>query len=110
MKKFVIYLLAGVLLASSCASHKRVAENGAASLSVTDGSSFDKAILIKETHERPGIDAEYAWIRTQYPGSKVKGQSLMNHGGKPYDVIHITTADGTDKDVYFDISNFYGKF
>ena len=110
MKTF-IYLFAISLLATSCASHKNAAQASASVASVTaDGSSFAKAIVIKEDHERPGIDAEYAWIRDKYPGSKVNGQALVNHGNKPYDIIHITTADGAKTDVYFEISNFYGKF
>jgi hypothetical protein len=110
MKTF-IYLFAICLLATSCAGHKKVAQASAAAASVTaDGSSFEKAIFIKETHEGPGVDAEYAWIRDKYPGSIVNGQALVNQKNKPYDIIHITTADGTKTDIYFDISNFYGKF
>ena len=109
--KTLIYLFAISLLATSCAGHKKLAQANAATTSVTaDGSSFEKAIFIKETNEGPGVDAEYAWIRDKYPGSKVNGQALLNHNNKPYDLIHITTADGTKTDVYFDISNFYGKF
>jgi len=110
MKTF-IYLFAISLLVTSCAGHKKVAQAGAATASVAaDGSSFEKAVFIKESSEGAGIDAEYAWIRDKYPGSKVGGQALMNHNNKPYDVIHITTSDGTKTDVYFDISNFFGKF
>jgi hypothetical protein len=110
MKAFIC-IFAITLLAASCAGHKKVAQASAAAASVTtDGSSFEKAIFIKETHEQPGIDAEYAWIRDKHPGSKLNGQSLAYHSNKPYDIIHITTADGTMTDVYFDISNFYGKF
>jgi len=109
--KIFIYLFAFSLLAPSCASHKNLAQATAAAASVNaDGSSFEKAIFIKETSEGSGVDAEYAWIRDKYPGSKVNGQALVNHNNKPYDVIHITTSDGTKTDVYFDISNFYGKF
>ena len=110
MKVFV-YLFAISLLATSCASHKKAVQANVAAASVTaDGSSFEKAIFIKETSEGAGVDAEYAWIRDKYPGSKVNGQALVNHHDKPYDIIHITTSDGTNTDVYFDISNFYGKF
>jgi hypothetical protein len=110
MKAF-IYLFAITVLATSCASHKNIAQASTVAASVTaDGSSFEKAIFIKETNEGSGVDAEYAWIRDKYPGSKVNGQALMNHNNRPYDVIHITTAASTKTDVYFDISNFYGKF
>ena len=109
--KPLIYLFTLSLLATSCASHKNLAQANTAAASVTaDGSSFEKAIFIKETSEGAGVDAEYAWIRDKYPGSKVSGQAMMYRNKKPYDVIHITTADGAKMDVYFDISNFYGKF
>ncbi len=109
--KAIIYLFAFSILFSSCASHKKVVHGSATAAIVTaDGSSFEKAIFITETHETPGIHAEYAWIRDKYPNYKLKGQSLSYHDKKPYDIIHITTADGTDMDIYFDISNFYGKF
>ena len=111
MKTTFIYLFAAAILLPACASHKKAVQGTVITTSVVaDGSSYDKAIFIKEDHEQPGIHAEYAWIRAQYRGSKVNGQSLNNYRNKPYDVIHITTADGTTRDVYFDISNFYGKF
>jgi hypothetical protein len=111
MKTIFIYLLAGGMILSSCASHKKTIQGATTIASVAaDGSCYDKAIFINEDHERPGIDAEYAWIRTRYPGYKLKGQSLNYSNNKPYDIIHITTGDGTAKDIYFDISNFYGKF
>ena len=75
-----------------------------------DGSSYEKAIIINEEHEKPGIDAEYAWIRRQYPVSRTLGQALTYYKNQPYDIIHIVTADGNKSDVYFDISKFFGKF
>ena len=75
-----------------------------------DGSSYDKAIVIKEDRESQGIHAEYGWIRNKYPGSKTRSQSLNFHDKKSYDIINITTANGEEVAVYFDISNFYGKF
>lgn len=42
---------------------------------------------------RPGVDAEYKWIREHYPGSKTGSQALVFKNGKPYD-----------------ISNYFGKF
>jgi hypothetical protein len=109
--KTIIYFFAFSLLLSSCASHKKIVQGSAAAVAVTaDGSSFEKAIFITETQETPGVHAEYAWIRDKYPDYLLKGQSLSYHDKKPYDIIHITTADGKDMDIYFDISNFYGKF
>jgi len=96
---------------TSCAHRKEMARRNTVMITVTaDGSSFERAIFITETQETPGIHAEYAWIKDKYPGYKLRSQSLSYYNRKPYDIIHITTADGTDRDIYFDISNFYGKF
>jgi predicted Zn-dependent protease len=75
-----------------------------------DGSSYEKAIFIKETSEKTGVTAEYSWLRDKYPGYKSNGQALQYHDKRPYDIIHIITSDGKPMDVYFDISGFYGKF
>lgn len=104
--KTLTYLFAFTMLLSACASHKKLLQTNVNA----DGSSFEKAIFITETHESTGVDAEYAWIRDKYPGYHTRGQAMAYHDKKPYDIIHITTADGDDKDVYFDISNYYGKF
>lgn len=68
-----------------------------------DGSSFQKAILA------PSIPKEYEWLREYYPGCVFKMQSLVFHEGKPYDILHIETIDGVQKEIYFDISSFFGK-
>ncbi|MEO6522338.1 MAG: hypothetical protein ABIN91_11710 [Mucilaginibacter sp.] len=77
---------------------------------LADGSSFDRAIVIMETSERTGTPAEYVWLHKNYPGAKVKSQSLNYHNKKPYDILHIANAEGVALDIYFDISNFFGKF
>ena len=110
-RSFWLLLIVAATFSFSCSSHKNLVNtNSTSSPSVRDGSSFDKAIIINEDHERPGIDAEYAWIKRQYPGSATKGQALMYNDNKPYDLIHVVTADGKTVDVYFDISKFFGKF
>lgn len=74
-----------------------------------DGSSFEKAIIIEATNDFQGVKDEYAWLKQNYPGYKSQGQSLNMHNKKPYDILHIITADGNKIDVYFDISKSYGK-
>jgi hypothetical protein len=86
------------------------ADGSQTSSSKEDGSSYSNAVIIKEKSEGPGVDAEYKWIRDHYPGSKTKSQALQMNNGKSYDVLTIVTADGAEKRVYFDISNFFGKF
>lgn len=74
-----------------------------------DGSSFEKAIIIEETNSRDGIRAEYRWLQEHYPGYKMKQQALMMHEGKPYDLLTFKQKGKTSK-IYFDISNFFGKY
>jgi len=111
----LIFVLAIVSLVASCSPGKRLTtemknQNEITSDTERDGSSFAKAVLIKEKNERAGVDAEYAWIRSNYPGYQLRLQALSYENKKPYDIIHITTVNGEEKSIYFDISNFYGKF
>lgn len=109
-------LLAFSLLALVCACAPRhMAATGDPAVPVDDtvlrdGSSFQKAIIIHETGEMTGVSAEYKWLKTHYPGYSSEKQSLMMVNKAPYDVLHIKNAEGDEKDVWFDISRFYGKF
>jgi len=78
--------------------------------SLQDGSSYENAVVIQEKSESAGVSAEYKWLQEHYPGSRTKMQALNNRNGKPYDVLTIVTANGTEQLIYFDISRFYGKF
>ena len=104
-KLYVLLISVGMLLAA-CSGGKKIVRTAV----VADGSSYDSAVVINEVHERQGIDAEYVWVRTNYPGSRVGMQSLNNYKNKAYDILHITTKEGKDKVIYFDISKFYGHF
>jgi hypothetical protein len=111
MKTLALYSMA--LLLSCAAAHKSAAPAAAPvgqPDSLRDGSSFDKAIIIQETQETPGVAAEYKWIRDHEPGFSSQEQSLANHNNIPYDILHIKNADGVEKYIYFDISHYFGKF
>ncbi len=69
-----------------------------------DGSSFEKAIVAES------VDAEYAWLAENYPGYIMQMQGLREDNGKAYDVLSIQTAEGAEKEVYFDISGFFGGY
>jgi len=88
---------------------------GCATLGITysggDGSSFEQAVVITGAYDTDrGIGAENAWIRKTYPRSQKVKQALKGSDGKAYDIITIVTADGDTRDVYFDITAFFGKF
>ena len=113
MRKLLIYITFCCLI-TSCSTTKNISADsskGDATLTASsnDGLSYEKAIFITEKTERSGVDAEYVWLRQHYPGYHSKGQSLNYHDKKPYDIITITTSDGKELKIYFDISNFFGK-
>ncbi len=114
MKKTTLLFLAILSVLFSCSTKKlgntSTSISSRSVLPANDGSSYEKAVVIQEKSEMTGVDAEYAWLRKYYPGYKFNGQSLNSHEKKSYDIISIVTADGEKKDVYFDISNFFGKF
>lgn len=106
----ILFILAGLIF--SCATTKKsstASTNQTTSLD-NDGSSFEKAIVIHEKSESKGVAAEYDWLNKNYPGYRSNGQSLTMNGKKPYDIIEIVTASGEEKKIYFDISNYFGKF
>jgi hypothetical protein len=75
-----------------------------------DGSSIEKAIIIRAKNSHAGVRAEYDWLMQKFPGFKRVLQSLLTPGdGKAYDEIVIDTADGRRLEIYFDISAFFGK-
>ena len=102
MKKLIILLIITVL-SSGCVTHKN------ATTGTNAGESFETAVIIREKSETKGVPAEYKWINKHYPSAKVVSQSLNFHDKKPYDIIKIRYK-GKTKDVYFDISNFFGKY
>ena len=108
MKKFITLLIITVL-STGCATHKNAAATTGTTTGTGIGESFETAVIIKEKSETKGVSAEYKWINKHYPSAKVISQSLSFHDKKPYDIIKIRYK-GKTKDVYFDISNFFGKF
>lgn len=108
-------LITIVLLALPACKHQQPASTSAKSTMSSDvkggnGTSFEEAVIIMDSTESAGIATEYVWLRVNYPGYKLIQQSLVVHEGKPYDVMEIKTSSGRKTKVYFDISNFFGKF
>ena len=84
-------------------------------LSGGPGDTMATAIVIKGAKSSlDGIPAEYHFLEKKYGKQQVdwqlRRQSLMHQGGKHYDLMQIELKDGTKKDVYFDITEFFGKF
>ena len=76
-----------------------------------DGKSKDTAYVIYENSEGTGVSKEYVILR--FLGLKPLGQALIfdEKSGKPYDVLTVLDpATGEESAVWFDISNYFGKF
>lgn len=74
-----------------------------------DGSSLAKAIVIKGAHgESDGIQSEYDWIAVKLPGWKPVSQALLEDGGRYYDLLTLRKS-GATREVYFDITGYFGR-
>lgn len=110
-----LFVLALLLVTASCSSSKKTttaattgtgttasapAAEGAAN--TNDGSSFEKAIVVKSIKE------EYAYVKKVCPECRLKKQALRQNNKKYYDVLYFD-KDGTEVIYYFDINSFFGK-
>ena len=96
--------------ATSAALSSDVSATSVNSTAQKNGSNYENAIVIKAKNETEGVAAEYKWLREKYPGYKLIEQSLSNEGKKHYDILKIQTKEGEEKSIYFDITNFFGKW
>jgi len=80
-----------------------------------DGSSIDQAIVIKgASGERDGVAAEYEYLEMLYgpkgSGHDVLSQSLLDKNGRSFDMLSVRLVkESKSIDVYFDISDYFGK-
>ncbi len=110
---FIILTISFFIISCSSTKEQKKTKTDNENVTTTtenDGSSFEKAIVIKHDNSKEGINAEYEWLRKNYPDYKFMSQSLIFHNDKPFDVLSIITNDGIEKDIHFDISNFFGKY
>ncbi|MFT3843599.1 MAG: hypothetical protein QM725_00980 [Lacibacter sp.] len=118
MKNRLLILLILAMTITSCVSSKKSASKqlptttfpAAVPKPTDDGLSYATAIVITETSETTGVKAEYKWIKEHYSNYTIKGQQLSYKDKKPYDIITISLESGKELSLYFDISNFFGKF
>lgn len=107
-------LLPGVLIFSlACAgSTPRGASTveAARDESAPMGTGCDDLVVITAANTSAGIAAEYAWIKEHFPGYRREGQHLIVCDEKMVDVIETVGPDGESREIYFDISSFFGKF
>ena len=74
-----------------------------------DGSSVEDAVAVMANSEDEGVDRENQWIFARYGEFKKTGVGLATVGPRKYDVIRVELADHSEKEIFFDITSFFGK-
>jgi hypothetical protein len=79
------------------------------------GESPANAVIIRGARDNVvGIQAEFRYLRQHFGKRNLKWrlfkQELLQTGDKTFDVITIELADGAKRIIYFDITEFFGKF
>ena len=96
-------------------SREDLTYKGYITFSNNNGESIDDAIIIRNAKtDLEGIDAEYYYLEKRF-GKRgtdwnLDQQSLVNEDGANYDAMDITLSDGSKQTIYFDITDFFGKF
>lgn len=93
------------------AAEKTSSKKGKIKFEGGDGSSMEKAVIItgaKDTAK--GIRAENDYLGRKFRRHEKVSQLLMEENGKHYDVITLRDPKGKEIKVFFDITDFYGKF
>jgi hypothetical protein len=87
----------------TCAEHQRFVEFG-----------MLKSILDSGDGKTPATAWHVASIEEEYfvmqiAQAKLKQQALVSQNGRTFDHLTVTAADGTEKAMWFDITDFFGK-
>ena len=96
-------------------SSENLTYKGYITFSNNNGESIEDAIIIRNAQtDLEGVDAEYYYLEKRFgkkgPDWNLDQQSLMNEDGAYYDAMDITLSDGRTLTIYFDITDFLGKF
>lgn len=80
-----------------------------------DGTSPQSAVVLKAATDKIGVRSEYIYIAHTKCGDsgsyKAAGQKLLTQEHRAFDVLHAKCSDGTqERDFFFDITDFYGKY
>lgn len=73
-----------------------------------DGTSFSQAVVIEANDTMKGIRAENRWIEANMAGYQKIGQKLIQNDQGIFDIITVQNGQGDVREVYFNITNFFG--
>jgi len=75
-----------------------------------DGTSQEQAIkIVGAKNEREGVDAEYSLIERIMEEYTVLLQEVLCEEYKSYDRLVLQDVNGNEYEIWFDITEFYGK-
>lgn len=105
------FLALGLALSSSVEAKTRPHHAPAAAQQQrADGSSQERAVVIHENDTPRGIAAENRWIAQNMPGYRKISQALIQGQNGIYDRISVVGPHGDRKEVFFEISEFFGRY
>ena len=105
------FLVLGLALSGSVEAKTRPHRASAATQQQrADGSSQERAVVIHENDTPRGIAAENRWIAQNMPGYRKVGQALIQGQNGIYDRISVVGPHGERKEVFFEISEFFGRY
>ena len=75
-----------------------------------NGSAKEKAIrIVGAENEWEGIDAEFNYIQRKVGYFEIESQTFVDDGEKKYDCMNVSGITGIKKELWFDITDCYGK-
>ena len=75
-----------------------------------DGSTKEKAIFILANSEYEGVSGEWDYLQNKYGNWDLEEQTFLEDENKKYDIMNITYHLGQKrKEIWFDVSDFYGR-
>lgn len=73
----------------------------------------ENPIIVNHTMTMQGVGAEYAYLARKYGTQGIDWecplQRVATFGGRTVDILSIRLKDGSEREVHFDVTMFYGK-
>ena len=70
---------------------------------------MENAVVVMADTEEEGVRRENEWIFGRYGKFRKTGVGLATVAQKKIDVIRVELADHSEKEIFFDITSFFGK-